>query len=793
MTSFRFPRPLLGALGLVVVVAAPLLAATPGPAGAQAAPAAEAKPGRVLVVSLPGVAWNDVADEDLPALRGFLEGAALADLAPRGVHPRSGPGDAYLTIAAGSRAATEPLTDGQVLAVGEESTGTPAGDIFARRTGTRPDGPFVSLTWPTLVKVNRSEPYDAVLGSLGASLAKADVATAVIGNADGTDSIGPSYERQAGLALAEPNGVVPGGELGRSLLSSDPSSPFGLHLDEQAVVDAFAAAWDAPAAEQHGAVVMVEASDLARTLRYRGFVDGARYRQLWDRAMADSDRLLGRLLDHVDPERDTVLVVSPYNRRGDRDLTIAALRGPGTVPGYLRSASTQRPGFLTLVDIAPTILDRLDLPRPEDMEGRPAIVSPSSRSLDGRIAHLVDLNRASRFREQLLDPTTIAALLGMAVVVAGGMATFANRWGAAARGAVRFVALVSLTILPGSYVVRLLDIEDRGVGFYWLALLAFALVIPVALTVLGRLTARPRLPLLVVLALMATVLVVDVVTGSNLSLSAAFGYSATGNSRLYGISNYSYGQLTAAACLLATWVASRRPDDRRARWLAVGLMFATLVVLGVPTWGSDVGGTLAFTPAVALFGAKVFGRRIRLRTLAVGVLATAAAILASGFLDLARPANDRSHLGRLFERVGREGLEPLFSIMERKLLANLQVSTSSLWVVAIPVFVVLWVFLVRFPGRPLELIRRRLPQLGAGLAAALVAGGLGSAVNDSGAIIGGITAMVVGCALVDVLLEQPAPARPTGDDPVEADPTPPTTATPPVPAPAMRGTVDVAG
>ena len=59
-------------------------------------------------------------------------------------------------------------------------------------------------------------------------------------------------------------------------------------------------------------------------------------------------------------------------------------------------------------------------------------------------------------------------------------------------------------------------------------------------------------------------------TGSNLSLSAAFGYSPTGNSRLYGISNYSFGQVAAASCLLAAFVAGRLParaavDSRRWR------------------------------------------------------------------------------------------------------------------------------------------------------------------------------------------------------------------------------------
>ena len=85
----------------------------------------------------------------------------------------------------------------------------------------------------------------------------------------------------------------------------------------------------------------------------------------------------------------------------------------------------------------------------------------------------------------------------------------------------------------------------------------------------------------------------------------------------------------------------------------------------------------------------------------VGLLVTAAAVTAFGLLDLARPAGERAHLGRLFERIGNEGLEPLLSIMERKLLANLGVTTSSFWVAAIPIAVAFLVFLARYPTRPM--------------------------------------------------------------------------------------------
>ncbi len=738
---------------VVALIAALTILLAAAPAAAQSDTRV---PGRMLIVSVPGLTWADVAAHDLPELEKFFDQAALADLAPRGVSPRSGPGDAYLTISAGARATTRPAVDGQVLALNEQSSGSMAGEIFARRTGSIAAGDFVALGWPALLRANEAEPYDAVPGLLAETLRDEGIGVSVIGNADGTDSVGSSYERQVGLALTGTDGVVQGGALRRELLADDPAAVFGVRLDEAMVLKRFDEAWGTDRSQDN--VVMVEASDLARTLRYWPMVGSDRFSTLWADSLADTDKLFGQLMDRVDPDFDTVLVVAPYNRSESRDLTAVAMRSPGSESGYLESASTQREGFLTLVDIAPTVLNTFDIDRPVAMEGRPAEVAESSTSLSGRIHRLVSLNDASRFRERLLVPTTVVIVLILAFVLAGTVVAISGQKDARWRRALRFLALVDLAVFPTSYAARVFDLEELGAGFYWGFVTVTALALAAAATAVARRSGKLRTALVVILCLVAGVLVFDVVTGSRLSLSAAFGYSPTGNSRLYGISNYSYGQLATAVCLLAAFLAARG-NGLRGRGAAIILLVATLVVLGVPIWGSDVGGILAFTPTILLFVALVFTRRIRLRTVVAGGLATVVAVTAFGLLDLARPPERRAHLGRLFERVGDEGLGPLFSIMERKLLANLQVSVSSFWVAVIPMAVAFWIFLVRYPSRPLDRVRASLPTLGAGVAAAFVAAVLGSLVNDSGAIVGGVAAAVLTASLAYLVLAEPAPVE----------------------------------
>jgi hypothetical protein len=496
-------------------------------------------------------------------------------------------------------------------------------------------------------------------------------------------------------------------------------------------------------------------------MRYEPLVEHEQYRMLRDQALREADDLFAALLAEVDPASDAVLVLAPYAENRRTSLTVAALRTPTGRAGYLRSATTQRSHVVSLVDVSPTILDVFDLTAPDAMEGRPFEVVSTSDSHATRVEELVDLDEGSRFREHLLTPTTTVVVLAMTLVVALAAMALAGRWSPTAQARIRFGAVAVLAIMAMAYLVNVFPIADLGLAFYWGFLGAGSVALATALTVLARRARRPRLDLVIVLGVLLASLVLDVMTGSNLSLNSAFGYSPTSNSRVYGISNYSYGQVAATACLLAGLVAARAPAPR-GRWAAVGLLGFVLVVLGMPTWGSDVGGVLAFTPAVLLFAALIFEYRIRVRTVVIAGLAAVAAIVAFGFLDLSRPRAERAHLGRLFERIDREGLDPLISVVERKLLANLEVSTSSFWVLAVPISVAFWVFLARHRSAAMAAIRARTPTLPAALAAAAVAAVLGSILNDSGAIVAGVTLTVVAASLAHLATEPAAGAGASG-------------------------------
>ena len=699
---------------------------------------------RMLVFSIPDLSWRALRDADVPNIEEFLAGSAVASLAPARTVPHdAGPADAYLTFGAGARTIGHPPVDGEVMHADEQIDGVPVSELASRRFDAVVEAPIIALGWPRILRENDDLPYESRAGELAAELADNDIDTAVIANADGSDTAAKAFHREAALALSAPDGTLSAGAVATNLLLDDPTAPFGVRLNDAAVVDAFDAVWSTSRA-----VVLVEASDIPRAIRYGSVSTSEQRRVATVEALASSDRLFAALLDRVDLDRDAVLVIAPPDGMGRRDLNVLGLKAPCDSPGWLRSASTQKEGVVSMIDIAPGILAQFDIEYTEKMEGRPFEVHASAADLDARMERMIDHARGSEFRAEQLFPATVVFIVALSIVALGAVLLLLDpAIHRRASGIVSWFACVAMAAYPATLWVRLLPGHETGPAAYYGWLTLVALVVGSVVVAVAR-TAIARVATLLGVAL-GTILL-DAMTGSQLHYNAVFGYSPTSNSRLYGISNYSFGVVVVTSLCIAAGLAHFLP--RRGAAAALGLLGFVLVVEGMPVWGSDVGGVLAAVPTFLVFALLVSRRRVRLRTVAVAMTATAAAIALFAAVDLARPAEERAHLGRLVERVQRDGVGPLFAIVGRKLEAAMRESTKSFWVTAIPIVIVIVLVVGRAGRRPLARICEQIPTLRAALLAAIVGVVLGSALNDSGAIVGGTLSYMLSLSLIIVCL-----------------------------------------
>ena len=715
------------AIGLIALAAVAGLAAVAS--GATNVGAVRSS-GRVLIVSIPTVTWADLDTANAPTLKRLLDHSAVADLATRSDRQPSALGPAYVTIGTGTRAAGDGATDGEGLEVSERFGRDSAGAAYRQRTGRKPGRGLVDLAIARIKDANTALLYGAQPGALGDELAKAGYSRAVIANADGLQPDTPpsgaeQYVRPAVGALMGGDGRVPEGSVGTSLLQSDPGAPYGVRLDAAAVERAFAAAWRARS------VVLVEGSDLVRADRYFPFASAVQSERQRRRATEWTDRIVARLFTHVNLARDTVVVVAPTPSTGDRSVTVAGLRTPGVTPGLLRSATTGRAGFVTLTDVAPTILGVLGIAKPNVMEGRPMRVGTDGGSPSDRRAFLVQVNADGLLRDRLVDPVTKAVIwASIVLVISAGFLLGRVAWAA---DALRWLALGIVGFLLATHVVTLLHVaEHGGIATYW----AFCLLFAAASAAVCRLAGRRSSidPLMYALGALLIVLVVDQFSGSHLEFNSVLGYSPTVGIRFAGIANGSSAVLTAAAMLVAALLAWRIGAPRGNR-LALAVLVVAFIALTPPLFGQDFGGTIAAAPAFLLLGCLLLGRRITFRTVAglCGVLLVSGIVV--GMLDLLRPSDQRTHVGRFFEKIGNEGLSGFTSVIQRKGGENVANYSSpiltAMVVVVIAVGLMLW---FRSPSL-LRTTVGRIPTLraaGIGLAVLLV---LTYALNDSGIAI----------------------------------------------------------
>jgi hypothetical protein len=703
----------------------------------SATAAASPHPHRILIVSLPTLTWSDLDGGDAPNLTRFLDSAAIADLATRADRQPAKLGAAYVTIGAGTRAAGDDATDGEGLASTERFGNGDAAAAYRQRTGDAARDGLVDLGIPRIDGANANLLYEAHPGALGDELTSAGYGRSVVANGDGTQpdastSAPPTYFRSAVGALMGSFGRVPRGTVGRQLLRDDAAAPYGVRYDNRAVERAFLDGWT------DRSVSVVEASDLVRADRYSSLANSSGNERLRRDAIRSSDQLFGRLLAHVDLSRDAVLVLAPVPRAGDRSVTIAGLRAPGVDPGFLRSATTRRSRFVTLADVAPTVLGLLGIATPTTMEGRPMRVDTGHGDAADRRATLERDNANGLLRDELVNPVTAAVLwtamlLAVACVLLLTVARSLDGRFPWIRPALRWLSLAAIGLVLATMPATVLDLgEHGGKAAFWLFLSVFAVFFAAVCQLAGR--RRGLDPLLAALALFLAVLVIDQYTGGHLEFNSVFGYSATVGIRFSGIGNQSSALLSTAAVLLAALAAWRLPQ----RWgvrIALVVLAVSFVALTPPLFGQDFGGTLASAPAFALLGWLLLGRRVTVKAIVTLVGILVASGLVVGFLDLLRPSDQRTHVGRFFEKVGNEGFSGFSTVIERKSGENAASFSSTIYLVLIVVVLAAGVALWLRPPRPLATAVARVPTLRAAAISLTVLILLSYGLNDSGLAI----------------------------------------------------------
>jgi hypothetical protein len=770
-------NPMRIAVALAVLAVAAIMVVVPGSSGTTRAEAE-----RVLVVSIPTLTWDRVADEQPPNLVGLLEEAAVASASVRTIGIKTDLGEGYATMGAGNRSAVPTDVASLAFPPDAEYEGEPVAEVYERRFGTPVgDAEVLHIGAAAIQHRNDALLYGSEVGALGAALAREGRSAAVVANGDLTPAppVG-ELQRQAALMVMDDLGRVDRGVVDGSLLDLDADLPSGLALDRDAVIAAARDAWDG------SDVVLVELSDLVRAEAAESVVTPEVAEAAEADALDRTDAILGDLLELVDLDRDLVVLVSPVAPAGPDQLVVAALAGAGIDPGLARSGTSRRDGYVTLPDLGPTVLDALGIDKPDVMNGAP-IASAGGGSPDAAtFRSLADDNVRALFRNDLSGPLTVLFIVSQ--ILTYGLAAYAlsnrrRRWCRTSA----FLLLAGMAIPFVSFLAGVAPYWQLGVVPAIAAICLVAALLAVGIQWLVRrlpgerersVHARALIPPVVITAATVVLLVGDIVLGGPLQIDTAFGYGggAIVAGRLAGYGNLAWALMVAALIIAVTGVWGRRElgrrlvagsaDHRFAMAVVAGVFVLAVLAVGLPALGANVGGTISVVSGLSITMLVLAGVRIDLRRLvAVGFL-TVLVLAVFGAIDLTRDPQDQTHLGRLIDQtLGDEGFTGFGTVLERKINANLRILFSSVWSLVIPAALAFLAFLIWRPPRFLRTLFHHVPGMRACVVGVLATGVIGGIVNDSGIAIPAImlTLLLPHVAFLIVETHLASEPEPVGD------------------------------
>ncbi|HET6214188.1 MAG TPA: hypothetical protein VFE14_15090 [Micromonosporaceae bacterium] len=464
-----------------------------------------------------------------------------------------------------------------------------------------------------------------------------------------------------------------------------------------------------------------------------------------------ADRVLARVLA-ARPERSLVLVAG----LSDTDLTsrlhVAIADGPGWTGGWLTSASTSRPGYLPLVDLAPTALAALDeLGDPEKdklFAGHPADRTRGRPAdLVAAVARLADADREAGAQHRVASRffTLLAALQVLLFAAAVPLLRRARRHGKPLTRplppvliTVAEVVLVAAAVaIPAALLADALPWwRSARPGLLFTGATMAAVAAGTAAIMAGPLRRRTLGPLVGVAVAGVAVVAADLLTGARLQLNGVAGYSALEGGRYAGVGTVGLGVFLAGLLLGAGYAAQRMPR----RWrppLVVFVGALGVVLVGSPYLGADAGGAVALTAGVCIAAALSTGGWLTFARLAWAMLAGLAVTTGFALLDLRRPAEQRGSLGRFMAQLSSGSSGP---VVHRTGAANVVAfATSPLTVLAIAGGLFVWFALLRDWGG-LKRLFGLYPAVRAGFAGVAVASVIGGLFNEAALNVAGAAA-----------------------------------------------------
>ncbi|HVL32510.1 MAG TPA: hypothetical protein VM600_02900, partial [Actinomycetota bacterium] len=364
-------------------------------------------------------------------------------------------------------------------------------------------------------------------------------------------------------------------------------------------------------------------------------------------------------------------------------------------------------------------------------------------------SRLVESNVDALYRNVARGPI-VGVFLALAAVAAFLGMHIAGRGSGRARAMLRWLGPSVMAFPAIELLSGVTPLHQLGAAAGTVVVTAASVAVGVLAALLARV--HPRAPIVALGVLMYAVVAIDVLAGAPMQLDRVFGFSSVVAGRFVGLGNQAFAMMVAAAIVIATL-------GFRSVVAAVALFTFTVVIIGHPGLGSDVGGVLASIPAFAVIIVLMRGKKIKPLPIIGAGVAAAMALAVFAYIDLQRPPGERTHLARFVSSDRAE----IITTVGRKAFAAVKSVARIEWSALLLAMLVVTA-LLRYRGNRPVLSARGAQTC---LAGAITVGLLGWALNGSGVVV---TAIVMVFVVPALLLLDVDTVRPSSGEEVLAPP-----------------------
>lgn len=578
-----------------------------------------------------------------------------------------------------------------------------------------------SLVYTDIYKLkqrNNNNEYFNYIGYLGEVINNNNGSACVLGNADNAVK-----NRSSLLVAMDSNGMVDTGEID-NILIEDELFPYGRRTDYNRLAELYKQFLPA------SSFIVIDTGDMERLEAFRASMSEVACESYKNTVLKNIDSFMENIVSSGGFK--TLIFISTYPSKSDMEknnrLTPVMVYEAGE-GGLLYSANTRREGIVLNTDIADFIIQKLGYAGSSEIK---------EIEKENALYYLEENNeeiaRVSRIRTPVL--TTYAIMLIAALLILFTIAVFFRK---KQRGSIsslgRTIAYIILAFpvvflyMPSSFT------GDNPVRYFFYSAAAAA-VIAMVLQIL--LKDRVKIAFSICMLLL-TGLSLDILAGSPFIKQSVLGYDPEIGARFYGIGNEYAGMFIG--CSLAVAGSIQELKGNKLNRISAALFYAACtLLLGLTFLGANFGGALAGAAGYILAYFMVYGIKFNIRNTFIGViiLATTAAVLVTAdFLGI----SSQSHMGRLVEDAGSNGLKVITSTIQRKITMNLRLIKYTIWTKVLLSIIAMITFMFYRPAKMLQKLFDSNKYMKCSWMGIAASGITGFAVNDSGIVVAA-TAMI---------------------------------------------------